>query len=93
MDGVSNYKDNRVCPPIHKVLEEICMKLEGIERLEKKMTEVTDNFTGELGQIRGKPANLTVESKKDSGEIKNLQGLIKFFSYGLQSTNKRQEDL
>ena len=93
MDGLLNYTDNRVCPPIHKVLEEICTKLEGIERLEKKMTEVTDNFTEELGLIKGKLANLTVESKKDSGEIKDLQGSIKYFSYGLQSTNERQEDL
>ena len=34
-----------------------------------------------------------MESKKNSGEIESLQGSIKFFSYGIQSTNERQEDL
>ena len=69
MDGYSDYTVNRVRPPIHKVLEEICSKLEGIERLEKKMTEVTVNFTEELGLIKRKLANLTEVSNKDSGEI------------------------
>ena len=52
MDGLLNYTENRVRPPIHKVLEEICSKLEGIKRLEKKMNEVTRNVTVELGLIK-----------------------------------------
>ena len=93
MDGFFDYTDNQASPPVHKVLVEICSKLEGIERLEKNMTEVTLNVTEELGLIKGKLANLTEVSKKDSGEIRDLQGSIKYFSYGLQSTNERQEDL
>ena len=93
MDGLFDYTDNQASPPVHKVLAEICSKLEGIERLEKKMTEVTLNITEELGLIKGKLVNLTEGSKKDSGDIKDLQGSIKYFSYGLQSTNENQEDL
>ena len=85
-------KEKSVCPPIHVVLKEICSRVEGIERLEKKITEVADNFTGELGQIREKLANLTVERRKDSGEIENLQGSVKYFTFGLQSTNETQEN-
>ena len=92
MEGSSNISEKRVYPPFHKVMEEICTKLEGIERLEKKVTEVADSFTGELRQIREKIANLTVEGKKNSGEIESLQGSIKFFSYGIQSTNEKQAD-
>ena len=92
MDGTSKVSEKSVCPPIHVVLKEICMRVEGIERLEKKITEVADNFTGELGQIREKLANLTVERRRDSGEIENLQGSIKYFTYGLQSTNETQEN-
>ena len=65
MDGVSKASEKSVCPPIHVVLKEICMRVEGIERLEKKITEVADNFTGELGQIREKMANLMVERRKE----------------------------
>ena len=92
MEGSSNVSEKRVCPPFYKVMEDICTKLEGIERLEKKVTEVADSFTGELGQIRGRMANLTVESKKNSGEIESLKGSIEFFSCGMQSTNEKQEE-
>ena len=88
MDGCIDDADNQTCPPVHKVLAEICSKLEGIERLERKMTEVTLDVTEELGLIKGKLVNLTEGSKKDSGDIKDLQGSIKYFSYSLQSTNE-----
>ena len=92
MDGSLYYSD---CPPkgpLQKVLEEINSKLEGIKRLEKKLTEVTSNFTEELDLMKMKLANLTEARNKDSEEINGLQSLFKEFSNGLQSTKAKQED-
>ena len=96
MDGSIDYSDNHDCPPkgpLQKVLEEISLKLEGIERLEKKLTEVTSNFTEELDLIKVKLANLMEARNKDSEEINGLQSLFKEFSNDLHSTKANQEDL
>ena len=89
MDGSLYYSDNHDCPPkgpLQKVLEEINSKLEGIERLEKKLAEVTSNFTEELDLIKMKLANLTEARNKDSEEINSLRSLFKGFSKDLHST-------
>ena len=93
MDGSLDYSDCPPKAPMQNVLEEIYSKLEGIERLEKKLTEVTSNFTVELDLIKEKLANLTEARNKDSEEINGLQSMFKEFSYGLQSTKEKQEDL
>ena len=95
MDESRYYSDNPDSlpkDPIQMVLEDINSKLGGIERLEKKLTEVTLNFTEELDLIKMKLANLTEARNKDSEEINSLRSLFKGFSKDLHSTQVNQED-
>ena len=52
-------------------------KLEGISRLERKLEEVTTNFTGELDFLKTELSNLTEARKKDGVELSRLQTSIK----------------
>ena len=64
--------DNKDCPPkdpLLMALADMNYKLEGIERLEKKLEEATSNFTGVLDVIKKELANLKKARNNDSDEI------------------------
>ena len=52
-------------------------KLEGIGRLERKLEEVTTNFTGELDLIKTELANLKEARNNDGIQLNRLQGSVK----------------
>ena len=64
-------------------------KLEGIGRLEKKLEEVTTNFTGELDFLKTEMANLSEARKNDGVEINRLQSSIR----GVAKDLKRNEEV
>ena len=58
--------------PLAAILADMSAKLEGIGRLEKKLKEVTVNFTGELDFLKSEISNLTEARKKDGVELNKL---------------------
>ena len=96
MDESQYCSDNTGSPPqepLVKALEEMNLKLEGIGRLEKKLAEVTSNFTGELDLIKTELVNLKEARNKDSAEINRLQNSFRGFSNDLHRTQENQEDI
>ena len=63
--------------PLTAILADMSAKLEGIGRLEKKLEEVTTNFTGELDFLKTELANLLEARKNDGVELNRLQASIR----------------
>ena len=59
--------------PLAAILADMSAKLEGIGRLEKKLEEVTVNFTGELDFLKSELSNLTEARKKDGLTIRQTR--------------------
>ena len=74
-------------------LADMNSKLEGIGRLEKKLEEVTTNFTGELDLIKTELANLTEARNNDSAELNRLQSSFRGFSRDLHRNEENQEKI
>ena len=65
-------------------------KLEGIGRLEKKLEEVTTNFTGELDLIKTELANLTEARNNDGIKLNRLQGSVRGIAKDLHRNEETQ---
>ena len=91
-DNLRLHRMSEQDPSILMALTSINSKLDGIERLEKKLEEVTLNFTGELDMIKMELINLTKATNNDSVEINRLQSLFKGVSKDLNRTQENQED-
>ena len=74
--------------PLAAILAEMSAKLEGIGRLEKKLEEVTSNFTGELDFLKTELANLSEARKNDGVELNRLQVFLRTFK-GLKRHKER----
>ena len=59
--------------PLANILADMSQILEVISRLERKLDEVTTNFTGELDFLKAEISNLTEARKKDGIELTRLQ--------------------
>ena len=65
MEESQYISDNaRTNDPLANILADMSTKLEGISRLERKLDEVTTNFTGELDYLKAELSNLTEARKK-----------------------------
>ena len=64
-----NSDNPRTSDPLTNILSDMSAKLEGISRLERKLEEVTTNFTGELDFLKTEISNLTEARKKDGAEL------------------------
>ena len=59
MEESQYTSDNpRTSDPLADILADMSAKLEGISRLERKLEEVTTNFTGELDFLKTEISNL-----------------------------------
>ena len=79
--------------PLANILADMSAKLEGILRLERKLEEVTTNFTGELDFLKTEISNLTEARKKDGAELSRLQTSIKGVAKDLQENEKDQGNI
>ena len=79
--------------PLANILADMSQKLEGISRLERKLDEVTTNFTGELDFLKAEISNLTEARKKDGIELTRLQTSIKGVSKDLQKNEEIQGNI
>ena len=89
----SDNPDNPPQDPLLMALADMNSKLEGIGRLEKKLEEVTANFTGELDLIKTELANLTEARNNDSAELNRLQSSFRGFSRDLYRKEENQEKI
>ena len=76
--------------PILKTLADMSAKLEGIGRLEKKLEEVTTNFTGELDLIKTELANLTEARNNNGIELNRLQSSFRGIAKDLHRNEETQ---
>ena len=72
------------------ILNNMSEKLEGIQRLEKKLDEVTINFHGELDILKSELANIAEARKNDGAEIGKIQTSLKAVSRDLATVKLRQ---
>ena len=72
----SEYSELPPQDPILKTLADMSEKLEGIGRLEKKLEDATNNFTGELELIKSELTNLKEARNNDGIKINRLQGSV-----------------
>ena len=91
---MSEYNsDNSDLPPqdpLLRTLADMSAKLEGIGRLERKLEEVTTNFTGELDLIKTELANLKEARNNDGIELNRLQGSVKGIAKDLHRNEEAQ---
>ena len=88
--------NSRTSDPLANVLADMSVKLEkleGISRLERKLEEVTTNFTGELDYLKAELSNLTEARKRDGAELTRLQTSIKGVSNDLQKNEEIQGNI
>ena len=93
MNETQYSSDNLGLPPQDPILTALAImnsKLEGIGRLEKKLEEVTTNFTGELDLIKTELSNLTEARNNDSAELNRLQSSFRGFSKDLHRNEENQ---
>ena len=83
----------RTSDPLADILADMSAKLEGISRLERKLDEVTTNFTGELDFLKTEISNLTEARKKDGAELTRLQTSMKGVSRDLQKNEEVQGNI
>ena len=79
--------------PLANILADMSTKLEGISRLERKLEEVTTNFTGELDFLKKEISNLTEAMKKDGAYLSRLQTSIKGVVKDLQKNEETQNNI
>ena len=86
-----NSDNSETAPdPLTTILAEMSAKLEGIGRLEKKLEEVTTNFTGELYFLKTELANLTEARKNDGVELNRLQNSFRGVAKDLHRNEETQ---
>ena len=85
MDGSQYNSDSsgKSSDPQAAILADMSAKLEGITRLEKKLEEVTTQFSGELDFLKTEVTNLYKARKQDGAELTKLQSSIKQVSEDL----------
>ena len=83
----------RTSDPLADILADMSAKLEGISRLERKLDEVTTNFTGELDFLKTEISNLTEARKRDGAELTRLQTSMKGVSRDLQKNEEVQGNI
>ena len=94
MEESQYISDNsRTNDPLANILADMSTKLEGISRLERKLDEVTTNFTGELDYLKTELSNLTEARKRDGAELTRLQTSIKGVSNDLQKSEEIQGNI
>ena len=95
MEESQYNSDNPWTPsdPLATILADMSAKLEGISRLEKKLEDVTTNFTGGLDFLKTEIANLSEARKKDGAELTRLQSSINGVSRDLQRNEEVQEKI
>ena len=76
--------------PILKTLADMSAKLEGIGRLEKKLEDATNNFTGELELIKSELTNLKEARNNDGIKLNRLQGSVRGIAKDLHRAEETQ---
>ena len=71
--------------PLAAILAEMSAKLEGIGRLEKKLEEATNKFTGEIDYLKRELASMVETRKLDGIEITRIQAALKTVSEDIAS--------
>ena len=76
--------------PLTTILAEMSAKLKGIGRLEKKLEELTANFTGELDSLKTELANLWEARTNDGVELNRLQASVRGVTDDLHRNEEEQ---
>ena len=86
-------ENSRTLDSLANILADMSAKPEKISRLEKKLEEVTTNFTGELDFLKMEITNLSEARKKDRAELTRLQTSIKGVAKDLQKNEEIQGNI
>ena len=81
----SSDNSENTADPLATILAHMSAKLEEFSRLEKKLKEVTNNFTGELDYLKTELVNMAEARKQGGVKLTKLQSSLKVVSEDIAS--------